>query len=110
MNGMPMNAARAQKSAVLSSVAAYIMEKAKSQTATEVVRARKRRLMRDARSRMTTVAPSRKTSVPVASVSATRGPKRSFDNAQLYRRRLPLHPRRHLHHHEEGDDGADGDG
>jgi hypothetical protein len=66
---------RAQKSAVRSSVAAYISEKQKSHTATEVVSARKRMLIRDPRSRMPTTAPRRKTSVAVASGSAAKARK-----------------------------------
>ena len=67
---MATNAARAQKAPVRSPVDAYISEKQKSHTATDVVSAAKRRLMRDARSRTATTAPRRKTSVPVANGSA----------------------------------------
>ena len=68
---MATNAARAQKAAVRSLVDAYISEKQKSHTATDVVSAAKRMLMREARSRTITAAPRKKTSVPVASGSAT---------------------------------------
>ena len=50
-------------------------EKQNSHTATEVVSATNRMLMREARSRRITTAPRRKTSVPVASGSATRARK-----------------------------------